>query len=66
MVLIATLALEFFNASGARTPERLRALIDHYAEIRGEMSQEYRDAAYRQAERAATFDRAPDAGEQKP
>jgi hypothetical protein len=47
--LEARLALEWFNASGERTVERLRRLIEHFCTVDGIMKSETREAIYEAA-----------------
>ena len=55
MMLTAEVALEWFHASGARTLERLRSLVDHFSHTNALQPSEA-DEAYRQASAVARFD----------
>ncbi len=52
----ARVALEWFHASGARTPERLRELVEHFCFTGAIGDAETREAIYRDAARCARFE----------
>lgn len=57
MMLTAQVALEWFNASGARTPDRLRSLVEHFGHTNALQPSEIEEA-YRQAVAVARFEAA--------
>lgn len=51
--LAAEVALEWFLASGERTEARLRSLVEHFCQVRGETDPVAIEAAFKRAMTAA-------------